>query len=177
MSSKEIARSMLEEIYASVPTDVFKVQCLELIHPAFSAENMPPGRIRLVNNRLDSLAAGLENGDQATFQAGAFAIKFPGKSTDGRRDIRLVMDTLSTDGVKQLENVARHTGRQRIMAVVREYAENHLDYPGKIDDRLTVINPVVSGTQIQCSLVFNDTINKAIPSILYTLESHPGLVV
>ena len=177
MSSKEIARQMLEEIYASVPTNTFRFQCLELIHPAFNVTDMPPGRIRLVNYRLEPLSVTLENGDSATFQAGAFNIKFPAKSTDGRRDIQLTLDSISTDGVKQLERVADHPSRERIKAVVREYAENNLDYPGRIDDRLTAINPTISGTNVQCSLVFNDTINKTIPAVLYTLESHPGLAV
>jgi hypothetical protein len=177
MNAKEIARQMLDEIYASVPTDTFRFQCLELIHPAFEVPDMPIGRIRVVNYRLEPLTVTLENGDSATFQAGAFEIKFPPKSTDGRRDIQLTLDALSTEGVKQLEKVADHPSRERIKAVVREYAENNLDYPGRIDNRLTVINPTISGTSVQCSLVFNDTINKTIPSVLYTLESHPGLAV
>lgn len=176
MSNKELARQMLAEIYASAPSNVLKWQCLELIHPAFDVEGMPPGRIRLVNNRLEPLIVTLENGDSAVFMPGAFALKFPSKSTNGRRDIQLTLDALSASGVLQLENVANHGARERIVAVVREYAETNLDHPGSIDDRLTVINPTVSGTRVQCSMVFNDTINKSIPSILYTLESHPGLV-
>lgn len=175
MSNAAIARQMLDEIYASVPTGTFKFQCIELIHPAFNMEGMAPGRIRLVNYRLEPLTVTLENGDVATFQAGAFSIKFPEKSTHGRRDIQLVLDSLSTDAIAQLEQVADHSERQRITAVVREYAENNLDYPGRIDDRLTVINPTISGSRVQTSLVFNDTINKTIPSVLYKLETHPGL--
>jgi len=176
MSDKETAKKMLEEIYASAPSNVLKHQCLELIHPAFDVEGMAPGRIRIVNNRIESLDVTLENGDSAIFLPGAFTIKFPAKSTNGRRDIQLTLDALTASSVMQLENVANYESRERIVAVIREYSENNLDYPGRIDDRLTVINPTVSGTQIQCSMVFKDTINKSIPSILYTLESHPGLV-
>jgi len=175
VNSAEQAKQMLEEIYASVPTGTFKFQCIELIHPAFNMQGMAPGRIRFVNYRLEPLTVTLENIEIATFQPGAFSIKFPEKSTSGRRDIQLVLDSLSTDAVNQLEQVADHPERQRITAVVREYASNNLDYPGRIDDRLTVINPTISGSRVQCSLVFNDTINKTIPSILYKLETHPGL--
>jgi len=175
MSNAEIARQMLDDIYASVPTDTFRFQCLELLHPAFNYPGMPPGRIRVVNYRIDPLTVTLENGDEATFLAAPFSVKFPAKSVSGRRDIQLTMDAIGTDTTKQLELVSEHSSRERIQAVIREYAENNLDYPGRIDDRLTVINPSVSSGRIQASLVFNDTINKTIPSINYTLESHPGL--
>ncbi len=177
MGDRETASRLLAEIYANAQSSVLRLQCLELIHPAFNVEGMPLGRIRIVNHQRVPVKVVLENGDAATFLPGPYSVKRAAKSTNGRRDIQLVMDALTADGVAQLENVAKHQGRQRIMAVVREYAENNLDYPGKVDDRLTVINPTVSGTQIQASMVFNDTINKTIPSILYTLDSHPGLVI
>jgi len=175
MSNYKLARQMLDEIYASCPTDKFKLQCLELIHPAFNMGGMPGGRIRLVNYRLEPLIVTLENGDQATFIPGPFTVKFPAKAVSGRRDIQLTVDAIGTDVVEQLERVADHSARLRIQAVVREYAEDNLTYPGRIDSRLTAINPSVSGARLQCSRVFNDTINKSIPSINYTLETHPGL--
>lgn len=175
MSNYDTARALLDEIYASVPSDEFKHQCLELIHPAFNVPDMPPGRIRLVNHQFTPLIVTLENGDEAAFQPGAFIIKFPAKSTNGRRDIQLTLDAVSAENIRQLERVADHAERVRITAVVREYAESHLEYPGRIDGRLTVINPTVSGSKVQCSLVFNDTLNKTIPSILYKLDTHPGL--
>ena len=173
--SEELAKKLLAQVYASAPSDCLMFRCLELLHPAFSSEFGGDGAIRLVNYRLDPLDVRLETGVAARFYPAAFDVKLPAKSVRGQRALQIVLDAVSVDVIEQLERVSDYESRERIRVVYREYAENMLDYPGRVESGFTLVSPRVAGVRAQASAVYKDTLNKSVPSILYTLDTHPGL--
>ncbi|WP_028469560.1 DUF1833 family protein [Neptunomonas japonica] len=174
MTPKEEAEQLLAEHYASAPTGSIKYITLELKHPAFLMSGLPAGVIRIVH-APEPLTVTLENDDVVTCLAGAFTVRWPEKNAKGRRDIQLVMDAISTDVVEQLERVADYSPRTKISATVREYQSDMLTYPGRIETGLTMLKPSIRGGRATGSLVFSDSINKSVPSIPYTLKTHPAL--
>lgn len=165
----------LAEVWAANPVGVVRIVTLELKHSAFVDKEGNSSSIRLVNGRFDPITVTLETGAQATFQPGVFKAKLPKKGSTGQRSIALELDGASREVVRQLERVA-DAPREPIRAVLREYAPGDLSAPGQVHDNLTLVRPRVGPNRVTASAVFNDSINKAFPSILYTTATHPGLI-
>ncbi|BBB29381.1 DUF1833 family protein [Neptunomonas japonica] len=174
MTLQEEAAQLLAEHYASAPSGEVRYITLELRHPAFLMEGLPSGVIHIVH-APEPLTVTLENNDVVTCLAGAFTVQWPEKNTKGRRDMQLVMDAISTDVIEQLERVADYSPRTKISATVREYLSTMLTHPGRIEAGLTMLKPSVRGGRATSTLVFSDSINKSVPSIPYTLKTHPAL--
>jgi len=172
--SLQQAQQLLAEFYAAAPTDQIRIITLELAHPALQLPGGDLGVIRLAHYP-DPVTVLLEDGSPATFVAGAFSVRFPSKTTQGRRDLQLTMDAIGTDVIAQLERVSDYVPRTKITATVREYVSSDLTAPGRIESGLTLLRPRVSGGRASASLVFSDSINKSFPSEIYTLTSNPGL--
>lgn len=174
MSTIEEARALMDEYYALAHTDRTKYTCLELLHSAFVADDGTTGAWRIVTGRLDPLVASLPNGSTAVFSPGAFDIKWPEKNSQGRRDFQLTMDAVTRTIFDQLERVS-NAEREVIRANIYEYRDDDLTAPGRIYTGLTLEQPRIVGGRAQGNLTYTDSNNMTVPSIKYTLSTHPGL--
>tara|TARA_R110000744_G_scaffold174929_4_gene293669 strand:- start:943 stop:1461 length:519 start_codon:yes stop_codon:yes gene_type:complete len=170
--------SLLDEVYASNPSDKILYTTLELLHSAFDYQS-PAGVIRLCSG-FDDLTATLEAGapfDPAAavvFTASGLAIRAPNKGIKGRQEMTITLDAVSGEVIEQLEQVIA-APREPIKAILRYFVSSDLSEPQNIPYQMTVINPSVSPEQVTARAVFTDVLNKSYPAINYTLQSHPGL--
>ena len=169
---------LLDEVYASNPSDKILYTTLELLHSAFDYQT-PAGVIRLVSG-FDNLTATLESGAPynpgvpVVFTASGLTIKPPDKGVRGRQEMTITLDAASGEVIQQLEQVVAAT-REPIKAILRYFVSSDLTEPQNVPYQMTVLNPTVSPESVTARAVFTDVLNKAYPAINYTLSSHPGL--
>lgn len=164
----------LNELFASAPVGVMYYATLEFRHSAFD-----PATIRLVQG-FDDIVATLEPGapvnpsTAVTFTAAAFSVRTPTKGVEGEYDMQLVIDAADGEITRQLELQAA-ANREPIKVRFREFISSDLSEPQSTAIEMTLINPKVDKNRVTARAVFADVVNKAFPSINYTLTTHPGL--
>lgn len=172
--SLEQAKAMMQQYYAQSPADRKKYALLELMHSAFVADDGTQGVWRIVSGRAEPLVVTLPTGAKAQFEPVAMEVKPPKKNVRGRRDVELVIDGVSRKIMEQLERQAE-APREPIRANFYEYRDDYLDAPGEIFEGLTVESPQCSAGRVTAKLTYTDSNNQKIPSVKYTLSTHPGL--
>jgi len=164
----------IDTIFASNPKDKILYLTIELSNPAFS-----PVAHRLVQGWND-LTAGLEDdaaynaGEMVTFKAAAFKVSLPEKGVKGRQDMSVTIYGASFEINEQLELQAK-SNREPVKITIREYESGDLSKPASDPITMTVINPKSIDESVTFSATFADVVNKAFPSIVYKLSTHPGL--
>ena len=169
---------LLDDVYASNPSDKILYTTLELTHSAFDYQS-PAGVIRLVSGYED-LTATLESGapfnpsTSVVFTASGLAVKPPDTGIKGRQEMSITIDAASGEIIGQLEKVVS-ANREPIKATLRYFVSSDLTEPQNTPYQMTVLNPSVKPESVSAKAVFSDVLNKAYPSINYTLTSNPGL--
>lgn len=171
---------LLDELFASAPKGRYYYITLEFNHPSFRTEGTNEHTsIRLVQG-FEPLSARIEAGapfgagQYVTFQPAAFDVELPTKGVSGEHSMNINIDGASAEITRQLERVA--TGvRAPIQVIFREFVSTDLSMPQSTPIKMTVLNPSVNGNRVSAQASYSDLLNKAYPSIKYTLNTHPGL--
>lgn len=171
--------TLLDELFASNPRDAIYYITLEFLHSAFRNAEGDPASIRLVQG-FDALVATLEDdapqdgGEAVTFQPCALAVKLPAKDVSGRHDMDISIDAASGEIIDQLERVAA-APREPIRVIFREFVSSDLSGPQSTPLRMIASSPQVAAARATVRASFADLVNKAFPSEVYKLSTHPGL--
>lgn len=159
----------LKRVYASAPTRQRYVDTLSLNHPLFD-----PRTFYLVNAR-EPWRFDRGDGTLVTFSPVAFELIFPTADGRGQQDLRIALDNVGREAMNSLEAAATQP-KDPITVTVRTY----LNVPDSLPQNnpplvLTMTEVQVTTTAIVGTATRADTLNRPFPSLLYRIDTFPGL--
>lgn len=164
----------LKEAYASAPNNSVAYHTLEIYHPAFTTP------IRVVRDFVD-LTATLENtaprnpNTAVNFTGYAFDIVPPEVSTVGVPQCQIQIDNVSRDITANLE-LAIPTSTP-IQVIYRMFLSTDLSAPQNNPPMILTITSIsVDVFKVTATATFGDLVNKKFPSVIYDVNTFPGLV-
>lgn len=164
----------IKEAYASAPDSSVAYHTLEIYHPSFTTP------IRVVRDFVD-LSAKLEStaprnpSTYVTFVGYPFDIVPPEVSTTGVPTLQITIDNVSRDIMAGLESAV--TTSTPITVIYRMFLSSDLTAPQNNPPMtLTIISLSADVFRVTATATFGDLVNKRFPSVLYNVETFPGLV-
>ncbi len=176
----------IQEAYASCPDDVVIIHTLEFRHPGFTDLDNNPDSIRVVLDYRDWEAkleadAPLFPGEFKQFVGYNFALELPGVEKLASPSIRITIDNVSQEIIKQIEQAVILP--DKIEVTYRPYLSTDVDGSGRLNAphmdpvlTMTVDNIVADVMSIVATASFGDFANKRFPAEEYTATRFPGLV-
>lgn len=176
-SSLDVA---LREAYASAPSDVVILHCLEFRHPNFRDALNQPTAIRVVLDHVDhdlklEASAPLDAGNYVTFIRFAFDFTLPEVQNSAVPEIIISMDNVSRDIEDNLALAV--ASPYKVEVTYRPYLTTDTTAP-QMDPPLTLTLTHVEADdfKVTARASYGDAANKAFPSELYTASRFPGLI-
>lgn len=170
----------LKEAYASAPSDVVILHCLEFRHPNFVDELNQPTAIRVVLDHADhscklESSAPLSPSQYVTFIKFAFDFQLPEVQNSAVPEIVITMDNVSREIEDNLALAA--ASPYKVEVTYRPYLSTDLTAP-QMDPPLTLTLTHVEADdfRVTARASYGDASNKAFPSELYTASRFPGLI-
>lgn len=164
----------LKEAYAVAPNNTVAYHTLEIYHPAFTTP------IRVVRDFVD-LTATLEStaprnpSTAVTFTGYAFDIVPPEVSTIGVPQCQIQIDNVSREITANLE-LAIPTSTP-IQVIYRMFISTDLSAPQNNPPMILTITSIsVDVFKVTATATFGDLVNKKFPSVIYDINTFPGLV-
>lgn len=164
----------IKEAYASAPDTDVAYHTLEIYHPSFTTP------IRVVRDFVD-LSAKLEStaprdaSTYVTFVGYAFDIVPPEVSSTGVPTLQITIDNVARDIMAGLEQAVMTS--TPITVIYRMFLASDLTGPQNNPPMaLTIISISADVFKVTATATFGDLVNKKFPSVLYNIETFPGLM-
>jgi len=159
----------LKRIYASAPQDTRYIETLELRHSKF-----PAGPFYITND-LQTWDFLLEDGTQQLFKILPFKLVLPNQDGRGQQDLTVTIDNIGQEAIEAID-AANTDPTENIQVVYRVYLDRRLTLPQNDPPlRLTLTNVAITLESITGAATKADTLNRVFPSVLYRVDSFPGL--
>jgi hypothetical protein len=177
----------IEEARASAPADVFELETIEILHPAFVDEEDAPDSIRAVlDEREWSLEleadAPLHGGETVLFKPVALNIVRPEQAAGGFGEVQLSIDNVNRALMPHLDAAVqiRATAQLivRVYLAVRDGDTGEYSVGGPPDEilgELTIRDIDISGTTLNCTARFMDLLSVGFPRRIFSREDFPAL--
>lgn len=165
----------IREAYAAAPAGVVIYHTLELRHPAFSTP------IRVVRDWADLTCtleadAPSDPGASVTFVRFAFDFTKPEVSASGVPQLTIEIDNVDRSIVANIE--AALTTTDMVQATYREYLSSDLSGPQNDPPiHMTIMSITADVFRVKAVAGFPDLVNRRFPSLEYSSETFPGLVL
>lgn len=182
----DIWNAAVEEARASATVDQFELETIELLHPAFTSDDLPDS-MRLVLDERDwplelEAAAPLKGGQTVLFQSAAMRVARPEQVEGQIGEVRLAFDFVSREVLPWIDEALsiRADGRLiiRTWLASRDMVTGLYTVTGaplEILSGLTVREIRASAASIELTASFRDLINVGWPRRLFTQAEFPGL--
>jgi len=164
----------IKEAYAVAPNNSVAYHTLEIYHPSFTTP------IRVVRDFVD-LSARLEStaprdaSTYVTFVGYAFDFVLPEVSTGGVPQLQITIDNVARDIMAGLEQAV--TTSTPITVIYRLFISTDLTAPQNNPPMsMTIISISADVFKVTATATFGDMVNKKFPTVLYNIETFPGLV-
>lgn len=158
----------LKRVYASAPSDRKYVETLELAHSAFP-------QTFYINNGQKLWTFQTIPGLVVTFNPVPFLVVPPKLDGKGQQDLQITLDNVGRDAMNALELAAANP-RENIRVTLRVYLNIANSLPQNDPPlvlslaNIEVTNEAISGTATRA-----DTLNRPFPSVIYRIDTFPGL--
>ena len=158
----------LKRVYASAPVDTRYVETLALWHSTWD-------RVHYITNDVQAWIFALENGALVEFRVIPFLVVLPTQDGKGQQDLAITIENIGREIMDYIE-LASTRPSEPIAVTYRVY----LDRPNSAPQNdpplaLTVSSLVVGLDAITGTATRADTLNRQFPSVLYRLDTYPGL--
>lgn len=158
----------LKRVYASAPTDVRYVETLGLWHPNWD-------RVLYFNSDVQAWQFALETGESVLFEAVPFTLVLPRQDGKGQQDLQIGLENIGREAMDRIE-AASATPSEPIQVTYRVYLDRPNSKPQNDPPLyLTLSNVHVGLTVITGTATRADTLNRNFPSVVYRLDTYPGL--
>lgn len=158
----------LKRVYASAPTDRRAIECLSFYHPNF-------GTWLHFTNDVQAWTFTIEGGALVEFRAVPFTVIPPLQDGKGQQDLQIALENVGREAMDYIE-AASLTPSIPIQVVYRVYVDIPQSAPQMVPSLdLTLSNLVVGLDAITGTATRADTLNRPFPSVVYRLDTYPGL--
>lgn len=158
----------LKRVYASAPTDTRYVECLSLYHPTW-------GTWLHFTNDVQPWTFALESGPLVDFAAVPFSIVLPLQDGKGQQDLQIGLENVGREAMDYIE-AAANVPSVPILVIYRVYLDRPHSRPQQDPPlELTLSNVIVGLDVITGTATRADTLNRPFPSVVYRLDTYPGL--
>lgn len=158
----------LKRIYASAPTDQRYIETLSFAHSQFT-------KTHYLCNDLDEWTFLLESGAPQAFQRLPFQILLPNNDRNGSQDLQIAISNVTRDLMYELE-LANEVPTEPIVVTYRVYLNQLNTEPQNtpvLEMTVTEVNAkadVISAVAKRANIL-----NKPFPSVVYRIDTFPGL--
>lgn len=177
----------IEEARASAPADVFELETIEILHPAFVDDEDNPDSVRLVLDDRDwelelEPDAPLNGGQSVTFSKAAMRIERPAQEEGTLGEVRLSFDNVPRAYMPYLDAAAQV--RATAQLILRVWlADRDLETgaysaegpPAEILRGLTIRGVQITGRSVTATARFLDLLNLGFPRRIFSREDFPAL--
>lgn len=157
---------IINQVYASAPTDQVIIDTLELTCPAW------PDSLRLTMGYED-LVLGTEDGRTGVFTAAPMSIEYPKKSNDPNQTLRFAIDNVTGQAQRHIDDAVE--AETPVTLTFRRYLNSDLSLPSEPPFRATALGGGVKGPTVTINAGFRDLLNYEWPRDTYNLNITPGL--
>lgn len=156
--------TILEEVYASAPTDKVLIHTLQVSHDTV-------GDFYYARS-YDDVIAVTEEESEVTFQAVALSLQLPKKGVQGREDLVFTLDNVNGEALVAIDQMMEAGGNTSV--IYRSYVSTDLTGP---QERIPLVatSASINVSAVSINATFRDFVNKAWPRRRYTLGDFSGL--
>lgn len=156
--------SILEEVYASAPSDKVLIHTIQIDHPAIDS--------LYFCRAYDDITAATELESEVIFTAAALELQLPQKGVKGREDLVFNLDNVNGEAIQALDEIMEAAGNASI--TYRSYISTDLSGPQEVIG-LVATSASIDMNAASITATFRDFVNRAWPRNRYTLDGYPGL--